>query len=243
MKSRKDFARSLSEHEGLTHLERAVALLWYYRETQQFDERTAGELAADLAEEGFPKPNVTRLAEDLRRSSRAVRGARLRSFKIDVRSLNILEETFGPISVVKKTDVRDSILPMNWFEGTRTYLERLALQINGTYDFGWYDSCAAISRRLMETLIIEIYVHEKRHHEIQNNGVFFGLEKLISYVRNDSLVTLGRNSPKTMLEIKQLGDTAAHDRVYITEQVDIDDVKLKYRRLISELLSLAGITQ
>ena len=31
--------------------------------------------------------------------------------------------------------------------------------------------------------------------------------------------------PKTMKEIKQIGDTASHDRTYITEQTDIDDIK------------------
>ena len=46
-----------------------------------------------------------------------------------------------------------------------------------------------------------------------------------------------------MTEIKQLGDTAAHDRVYITRQGDIDDIKQKYRRLLQELLSLSGINR
>jgi len=44
-----------------------------------------------------------------------------------------------------------------------------------------------------------------------------------------------------MQEVKDLGDTAAHDRVYITQQTDIDDMKPSFRRLIEELLLLAGI--
>jgi len=43
--------------------------------------------------------------------------------------------------------------------------------------------------------------------------------------------------------IFKLGDTAAHDRKYITPQVDIDDLKARYRRLIQERLSKAGITK
>ena len=68
------------------------------------------------------------------------------------------------------------------------------------------------------------------------------LEKLISKIRNDPAVMLGRNTPATMEEIKALGDTAAHDRAYITSKIDMDDVKLAYRRMIGELMSLAGIT-
>lgn len=41
--------------------------------------------------------------------------------------------------------------------------------------------------------------------------------------------------------IKELGDTAAHDRTYLTSPNDIDDNKLAMRRLIQELLNLAGI--
>ncbi len=40
-----------------------------------------------------------------------------------------------------------------------------------------------------------------------------------------------------------LGDTAAHHRVYITRQGDIDHIKQKYRRLLQELLSLSGINR
>jgi hypothetical protein len=67
------------------------------------------------------------------------------------------------------------------------------------------------------------------------------LEKLISYICSDNNITLSRNSPKTMKNIKDIGDTAAHDRTYITQQTDIDDLKSKYRRLIKELLVLSKI--
>jgi len=71
--------------------------------------------------------------------------------------------------------------------------------------------------------------------------VFVPLDRLIGLVTADQKVPLGRNTPKTMLETKQLGDAAAHDRVYITPQLDIDDHKAKYRRMIQELLEKAGI--
>ena len=37
------------------------------------------------------------------------------------------------------------------------------------------------------------------------------------------------------------GVTAAHDRTYITQQIDIDDIKARYRKLISELLVASGL--
>jgi len=142
---------------------------------------------------------------------------------------------------LKKVSVTKHVVPPEWVAGTRTYLEQMVYQINAAYNYGMYDASAILLRRLMESLIIEIYIHEKKHHEIQSGGVFYMLDRLISHITSDSNVSLSRNAPKTMREVKQLGDTAAHDRTYITPQIDIDDMKSRYRRLIQELLVKAGI--
>jgi hypothetical protein len=240
MASRGGFVQNLA-NLNLSHLERAVALLYYYRETQEFEERTASALASDLHEEGFPKPNVSRLKTGLTRSRFTVKGNQKGSFRVDVRRLPELQQQYGNFLKTRKVEVSGNVVPTDWVAGTRTYLERIVYQINGSYEYGFYDACAALSRRLMESLIIDVYVHQKRHHEIQNNGVFIPLERLIKYVTSDAQLALGRNTPKTMTDIKQLGDTAAHDRTYITPQVDIDEIKAQYRRMIQELLEKAGV--
>ena len=158
-----------------------------------------------------------------------------------MRRVAALDEAYLPLLGAKQVKVSGAVLPGNAVAGTRGYLEQLAHQINGTYDSGFFDACAVLCRRLMESLVIEVYVHRARHHEIQQNGVFVSLERLLAHVKNDRGIALGRSTPKTMDEVKQLGDTAAHDRTYITPQVDIDDVKPRYRRMIGELLALAGI--
>jgi hypothetical protein len=240
MKTRTDFAHGLAQ-KSLSHVDRAVALLWYYRHTQEFEERSASALATDLHDEGFPKPNVTRLASDLRRSQFTARGKRPGTFQIDVRHIATLDESYLPLLGTRKAKVTGAVLASDALAGTRGYLEQLAHQINGAYDYGFFDGCAVLSRRLMETLVIEVYVHLGRHHEIQHNGVFLPLDRLLAHIKGDTSVTLGRATPKTMEDVKHLGDTAAHDRTYITTQVDIDDIKARYRKLIGELLVLAGV--
>lgn len=241
MQSRGEFLKALTGL-GLKHSGRAIALLWYYRETQEYEERTASELANDLRDDGFPKPNASRLHDEFRRSRYVVRGRRARTYQIDARRLEELNDRYQEFLGLKRVAVSDTVLPSAWFSGTRPYLERLVHQINGSYQYGFYDGCAPLCRRLMESLLIEIYIQQNRHHEIQTNGVFLPLERLIGHIQGDQQIQLARNSPKTMAAVKLLGDTAAHDRVYITEQIDIDDVKPRYRRLVRELLSLAGIT-
>jgi len=240
MKSRTDFCKQIA-NLTLSHADRAIALLWYYRQSQEFDERTASELASDLHEEGFPRANVTRLLTDLRRSRFTVRGHRSGTFQLDVRRIPDLDSSYNEILALRKVNVTDQVLPSDFVAGTRAYLEQMVHQINGCYDYGFYDGCAVLCRRLMESLIVEVYMSRSRQHEIQRNGVFVYLDNLITYIRNDPTITLGRSTPKTMEEIKQIGDAAAHDRVYITRQTDIDDVKAKYRRMINDLLVVSGI--
>ena len=240
MPDRSSFGKALASL-SLTHTERAVALLWYYRRTQEFEERTASELANDLHDEDFPKPNVSRLDTDLRRSRYTIRGTRPGTYQIDVRRLDELDATYGPHLKIRIVPSSDSLIPQAFVTGTRPYLEQLALQINAAYDHGLYDASAVMARRLMESLIIEVYVSQKRHAEIQQAGNFFGLEALINHMLADTSIAKSSNLRRTAPKVKALGDTAAHDRTYITRQSDVDDLKLDYSRLISELLRLSNV--
>jgi hypothetical protein len=241
MASRSEFAKRLAQQGG-QHIDRAIALLWYYQERGEYEERSASDLSYDLQEEGFPKPNVTRLERALRASRYTVAGRRNGTFQIDIRRLADLDKQMRALLNIREAKVNDTVLPSEWVVGTRGYLERLVHQINGSFEFGFLDCCAVLCRRLLESLLIEIYISKGRQHEIQSGGVFFGLDKLIAHVVADRTITIGRNSKATMEEIKLIGDTAAHDRAYITQPVDLDEqMRVRYRRIIMELLSISGI--
>src|SRR5437867_3154512 len=96
MKTRAEFMRELAPLD-LSELERTVALLWYYRQSQDFEERTASELADDLHEEGYPRPNVTRLHRQLARSRFTMRGRRPGTYQVDVRRVAELDDRFSKL--------------------------------------------------------------------------------------------------------------------------------------------------
>src|SRR5262245_41291549 len=141
MKTLKGFAAALAAL-GLTAVESAIALLWYHRETQQFEERSAKELADDLHDCGFPRPNVTRLAEALSRSRKTIRGKRKGTFQIDQRASAGLAETYAKLLGVVTVPDQGSVVPADIIAGTRPYLEKLGHQLNVSYDSGLYD-CGA----------------------------------------------------------------------------------------------------
>ncbi|MDY6948269.1 MAG: hypothetical protein SXG53_21385 [Pseudomonadota bacterium] len=241
MKTRSEFAAAIAPLD-LSAEERAVALLWFYRESQEFEERTASELAADLNDEGFPRSNTTRLHSQLMASKYTVRGTRARSFQVSLKRLGELQGKYGQLASVNVVTVEDVILPSAWFLGTRPFFEQVTRQINGAYQYRFYDACAVLCRRLMESLIIEIYIALRRAPEIRPGSGFLMLDALIRKIKADSAIVLSRGAPSTMDEVKSLGDTAAHDRNYITEPIDLsDDFRLRYRRLIRELMGLASI--
>jgi len=240
MDNRKKFLTKLSQ-DNPTRLEQAIALLWYYNVKQEYEERSASDLVSDLEEDSFGRPNITKLRAGLKKSKLTVSGSRPDTFRINAGRFSELSKKYGHLINFVETEVTSSVLPIEFFQGKRIYLERMANQINGSYDYGFYDACAVMIRRLMESLIIEVFFHQNRTSEIKLNNVILPLDKLINKIINDNQVQLGRNIPKGMNLIKDFGDTAAHDRTYITRQEDIDDNKNSIRKVINELLVLSGI--
>ena len=240
MVNRAEFAQQIAKLH-LTHVERAIALLWFYRETQAYDERSPRELANDLHDEHFPKPNISRFTTQLRKSRYTIAGKRRGTVQIDVRRIGKLTEKYNRYLGSVKVEVKGAYLPNEWTVGTRKYLEQLSLQINGCYEYGFFDGCAALCRRLMESLIIECYFHIEQIPRIQVDRKIRPLDQLITTISSDAQITLGRNTPKTMKEIKTIGDTASHDRAYLTTKIDLDDVRIRFRHMIHDLFIQAGI--
>lgn len=74
-----------------------------------------------------------------------------------------------------------SVIPRSLVRGTRGYIEKIANQANGCYENGWYDACAVLTRRLIETLIIEAHEKHGVAHKIKNTqGDFLYLREISS---------------------------------------------------------------
>lgn len=127
------------------------------------------------------------------------------------------------------------------FKGTRSYIERICHQANGAYENGWYDASAVMIRRLLETLIIELYEAKGISHKIQNAGNFLYLRDLINATVSETAWNLGRNTKNALNKLKDIGDKSAHSRRFIAVRQDIDEVKSDLRTAIQELIILADL--
>lgn len=136
-----------------------------------------------------------------------------------------------------------NILPHELVSGTRGYVERIVFQVNGCYENGWFDACAVMMRRLVETLIIECFEHHNIAEKIKdpNTGDFYYLKDLIRLTLAQTGWNLGRNSKNALPRLKTVGDQSAHSRRYNAHREDIDRLHPDFRTVCQELIYLAGL--
>jgi hypothetical protein len=130
---------------------------------------------------------------------------------------------------------RACLVPPNLY-----YIEKVIDQINVSYSNACYDSCAVMIRRLIETLIIEVFEHFQIQSQIKNSsGDYVYLEDLINLTLACTAWNLSRNTKKALPRLKRVGDLSAHNRRYIAHRNDIDKIRDDLRITAQELVLLA----
>jgi len=134
------------------------------------------------------------------------------------------------------------VISMALVRDTRGYISKIANQINGAYEHGWYDACAVMIRRLIETLIIECFEKHNIAGKIKNaKGDFLYLRDLIDITVKETAFNLGRNTKTILPKIKEIGDKSAHSRYYVALRGDIQPHISDVRTVIQELLFVSGL--
>ena len=124
----------------------------------------------------------------------------------------------------------EHVLAFSHVRKTRGYLERVVNQINGCYERGWFDGCAVMMRRMVETLIIECYEAERIADQIKNPaGEFYMLKDLINKILAQPQFNIGRGAKQGLGKLKEIGDYSAHSRRYNAHREDIDKVTSDFR--------------
>lgn len=158
-----------------------------------------------------------------------------KSINLDIRS------QLGPPDEGFLSDAQ-MVVPNSLVRGTRGYLVKVANQANGCYENGWYDACAVMVRRLIETLIIETYEKHSIAEKIQNpHGDFLYLRDLIAKCLSESTWNLSRNCKQALPKLKDIGDKSAHSRRYVAQRHDIDPLLSEIRLVVQEFIYLSGL--
>ncbi len=159
----------------------------------------------------------------------------IRALQSEIRGKNPPPEEGG-------TSVQDNIINFALVRGTRSYLERIAHQINGSYENGWYDAAAVMIRRFVETLIIEVYEANGMASEIKDAaGDFLFLRDLVAKILSEPKFNLSRAAKRSFIELKEAGDKSAHGRFYTAHRREIEALAIHLRNVVQDLLALAKL--
>lgn len=119
----------------------------------------------------------------------------------------------------------DWLIELSLLEGNaKEYIVNIANQVNGTYGYGWYDACAVMLRRLIESLIIEAFVANGMVDSIMEDGGYLSLSKLIDRAVKEPQLNLSATTKRTLPRLKKLGDLSAHKTEYNTRRKYIDNL-------------------
>lgn len=153
----------------------------------------------------------------------------------------LVDETVKPPSETAVSH-EEPVIYISLVQNTRTYIVKTAHQANGSYQHGWYDACAVMVRRLVETLIIEVYERHKIDANIKDaQGNYLFLRDLVDKMLTEPAWTLGRNVRSVLPKLKDIGDKAAHNRRFNAIRQDIDKLLPHLRETVQELVALADL--
>jgi hypothetical protein len=162
-----------------------------------------------------------------------------------VYTVRTIQKEIESVGIEPQEGIRPSswkVIPYHLYRDTRGYVERVANQANCCYEHGCYEACAVMIRRLMEILIIEVFIKKGIEDTIKDsNGNLFFLEGLIDKLLNEPSIVISRNTKPAYRKLKSLGDRAAHGRMVITPKSKIDDLKNDIFEVTTELLYESGL--
>jgi hypothetical protein len=228
---------------SLDRTKQALAILWFHDEKQPDIVMSAGEPAKIMHRAGLGNPHSTQLGESIRKSGLAL--ANSSGFRLKALSRIEIRAWFNTILAPKKPEVEQDLgyLPKAVWERTRGYIEKVCAQLNGCFQFEFYDAVAVLVRRVIETLIIECYEHLKRDAEIRGgDGNYIMLRDLVNKATGaGGLTTLGRDAQRALKDVKELGDRSAHNRRFNAVRADLEKIQSGVRTAVQEMINLASL--
>ena len=126
-------------------------------------------------------------------------------------------------------------LPADLIADRHGVLQKILWEANRCYDAACYNACAAMMRRLVESLIIETFERQGVAEKIKVDGEYVEFGALIGKAAAEPALRLTRNTKRVLPALKFLGDLGAHNRMALVRKDDVDRWHEALRAGIEEL--------
>lgn len=228
---------------SLQEIQKVEAIGFYMFKIDNVIEFSISSICEKLSSNGFGNPNQHRLKTKLLGSRSFVKGTN-GFFKLHNSTVKRLEQTFSFLSEISDhIETTNSILPEDLYANTRGYIQKLAIQINASYENSISDGCAVLMRRLIEVLLILGYEAQKREKEIieLNSGAYKKLTAIIDYTLSNKVLPLQKDTTEVLHDFRILGNFSAHAIKYNCRKEELSKISRKYRLAIEDLLYAADL--
>lgn len=191
----------------------------------------------------YARPNYSRLKAKLLRDAVCVSTSERGKVRLHAKTIARLEQELPYLTEgSEEVLTTGSLLPKSLMKPSRGYIERLADQINASYEQNIFDGCAVLMRRLLEVLLIHTYAHHKIESQIQAGpDQYKDLKQIIADAVANKTVALSKATKDILDEFRVLGNFSAHKIIYNCRRDEIKHIAREYRAAIEELLYKSGI--
>lgn len=229
-----------------SNAEKALAILWHFDREQPDVAKTAGQLTRVLGDHHIGTPNQTALAEAIRKTKLANESKN--GFSLKPGSRKLIREWLPELEGIQPTmNHARGYLPEAVWKNTRRYIEEVCRELNGSFQYAYYNAAAVMLRRLLETLIIEAYEHLTREDEIKGaGGNYLMLSDLAERACGENGhrgLNLGRDSKKALKDARNVGNWSAHARRFLAHSGDLTKFQDGMRLLVQELIQIADLVK
>lgn len=133
-------------------------------------------------------------------------------------------------------------IPAEIANGTRGYVIRVTNQINGCFQADCFDACGVMIRRLLETLIIEVFEEKGLESEIKDSGGnYFMFTDFVSKLISTPQTPVGRTTRKELPTIAIVLNNCAHNRTFNISKPQLVQYQAAIVIAVQELISLWDI--
>jgi hypothetical protein len=215
---------------------------YYLLLKEQLGEFTLPTLSRRLVAEGFPRPNESRLKVTMVKSKMIIKGNKPGYYRWHSNLIKKMEVKYHYLKESsEEIETVNTILPESLYANTRGFIERLARQINASYENNIADGCAVLMRRLLEILLILGYRENGKEAEIQDGATHKKLTTIIDYTISTKALLLQKDTLETLHDFRLLGNFSAHAIHYNCRKEELTKIARKYRVAIEDMLYAAKL--
>ncbi len=158
------------------------------------------------------------------------------------REIERLLKTEVDLALESLAVIPPEFLPLEMLTGTRGYVEEVAGQINRSFRCNSYDACAVMIRRLLETLIIEVYEKKGLADKIKDTGGnYLMFTELVSKLVATPETPVGRTTRTELPKIAKVLNNCAHNRVFNIGRPQLVSYQTDIQIAVQELMGLWDI--